>query len=282
MITRSALLSQARAALREAGVEGGDADARVLVGAALGISSSQLISRGEDAVAEEAAATVRDWITRRMAGEPVARLTGMREFWGLPFRLSPATLVPRPDTETLVEAVVTARRDRNAHLRILDLGTGSGCILLALLSEYWESTGVGIDLSAEAVDTARSNAQMLDMEERAFFQQGSWDEGLTERFDVIVSNPPYIPSPDIEELEVEVRAHDPRLALDGGDDGLTAYRALAALLPRRLAPGGLAALEIGIGQEKDVGRLMDEAGFTVTQHADLSGVIRVLKLSRAV
>ncbi|GGE55422.1 release factor glutamine methyltransferase [Agaricicola taiwanensis] len=279
-MTRGELLAEARGMLRGAGNESGDADARILVAAALEITGSQLLSRPEVEVSAELTQRARDWIARRAGGVPVARLIGTREFWGLPFALSPATLVPRPDTETLVEAVVEARPDRNARLRILDLGTGSGCILLALLSEYWEATGLGTDLSEEAVATARFNAEELGFADRAFFQRGSWDEGLSERFDVVVSNPPYIPSSTISSLDVEVREHDPALALDGGADGLEAYRALAALLPARLLPNGVAALEIGIGQEAAVGALMQARGFDVTARRDLAGVTRVLVLSR--
>jgi release factor glutamine methyltransferase len=280
-VTRGALLGEARAALKAAGVDGGDSDARILTAAALGISASQLITRPDEPVADGDCLRLRNWIARRGAGEPVARLTGTREFWGLPFILSTETLVPRPDTETLVEAVVEARPDRNARLRILDLGTGSGCILLALLSEYWEATGLGVDLSADAVATARLNAERLEFAERAFIQQGSWDDGISERFDIVVSNPPYIPSTDIGDLEIEVRDHDPALALDGGADGLEAYRELARRLPQRLVPGGIAAIELGVGQEDAVGALMAASGFSVAVRHDLAGVARVLLLSRS-
>lgn len=216
--------------------------------------------------------------SRRLAGEPVWRILGEREFWGLPFRLSAATLEPRPDSETLVEAVLDQMAGRRQEpLAILDLGTGTGCLLIAVLSEFPMATGLGIDLSPEACETARRNAEANGVAERCLFQQGSWTAGLDRRFDLILSNPPYIRTDDIETLDVSVRDHDPRLALDGGDDGLGPYRIFAETLPGVLAPDGVVVLEIGAGQEADVIALMRAGGFVWRgSRRDLGGHPRAL------
>jgi release factor glutamine methyltransferase len=218
---------------------------------------------------------------RRLAGEPVARILGSKEFWGLPFKLSAETLVPRPDTETIVEATLEILRaeDRaQARLRIADLGTGSGAILLALLTELPDATGIGTDLSTAALGTAKTNAQYLGLASRADFIVSDYADALSGTFDLIVSNPPYIRSADIAGLAPEVRDHDPHLALDGGRDGLEAYRRIAPQAARLLSPGGLLVLEIGQGQDDDVARLVAAAGLTVMGPAkrDLAGIGRAV------
>lgn len=223
-------------------------------------------------------AALNEAVDRRLAGEPFWRILGEREFWGLPFRLSPATLEPRPDSETLIAAALdqlgTRRRD---PLRILDLGTGTGCLLVTLLSECRAASGIGIDLSSEACETARTNAMLNGVAERALFRVGSWTDDLDGRFDLIVSNPPYIPSADIATLDAVVRDHDPLLALDGGRDGLDPYRHFAAALPDRLADRGHVVLEIGAGQEEDVKAIMQEGGFIwLGSRRDLGGHPRAL------
>uniref|UniRef100_A0A9E7ZZ06 Release factor glutamine methyltransferase n=1 Tax=Bosea sp. NBC_00436 TaxID=2969620 RepID=A0A9E7ZZ06_9HYPH len=244
-------------ALRETGIETAGLDARLLLEGALDTRDLN----PEHELDAATVATFDGFLRRRRAGEPVWRILGEREFWGLTFRLSPATLEPRPDSETIVEAALAqlaGRRDEN--LALLDLGTGTGCLLLALLSELPQAQGLGIDLSEEACRTAAGNAVLNGLEERATFRQGSWTEGLTSRFDLIVSNPPYIPSAEIATLSVEVREHDPMLALDGGADGLGPYRLFASSLPPLLAPGGVIVLEIGAGQGPDVVALMQAGG----------------------
>jgi release factor glutamine methyltransferase len=203
---------------------------------------------------------------------------GNREFWSLSFRLSPATLSPRPDTETIVEACLAVLPDRQGAYRLLDLGTGTGAILIALLSERPGAFGVGIDKAVEAVAVARLNAEDNGVAARAAFAEGDWMAGLVGPFDLIVSNPPYIPSRDIAGLDREVREHDPALALDGGADGLDAYRRIAADAPRLLARGGCLIFELGIGQAQDVAALMRAAGFTILgpPRKDLGGVARAL------
>lgn len=226
----------------------------------------------------EALARLDGFASRRVAGEPVWRILGEREFWGLPFRLSPATLEPRPDSETIVEATLKQLVDRRHEpLSLLDLGTGTGCLLIALLSELPRATGLGVDLSEEAALTAAGNAALNGMAERATFRQGDWTEGLAGRFDVILSNPPYIPSAEIATLSVEVREHDPLLALDGGSDGLKPYRIFARTLPALLAPGGIIVFEIGAGQGTDVVALMREGGLEfLGSRSDLGGHERAL------
>ncbi len=214
---------------------------------------------------------------RRIAGEPVARIIGHREFYGLDFKLAPATLVPRPDTETLVDeaiAVIDRTRGRDAPVRIVDLGTGSGAILLALLSELPNARGVGVDLSEEAAATARDNARRLGLAERALFVVGDWAEAIGTA-DVVVANPPYIETDVIATLDAEVREHDPLLALDGGDDGLDAIRASVAGLSRILAADGRALIEIGAGQGEAVRGIAGRAGFSLRLERDLAGIERV-------
>jgi release factor glutamine methyltransferase len=219
---------------------------------------------------------------RRLAGEPVARILGMKEFWGLSFKLSADTLVPRPDTETVVEAAldhVRAAGRANAPLRIADLGTGSGAILLALLSELPHAFGIGTDISDGALRTARENAHMLGLGGRAAFVACSYASALSAPLDLIVSNPPYIASGDIAGLAVEVRHHDPARALDGGPDGLDAYRVLIPQAYNLLCVGGAIAVEVGQGQAGDVEALMTEAGLSadsITIRTDLAGISRTV------
>lgn len=234
---------------------------------------------GDGAPIDEAAAIrLNDALTRRLAGEPLWRVLGAREFWGLSFALSPGTLEPRPDSETLIEAALRHLAPRrHDKLRMLDLGTGTGCLLIATLREFPQASGLGIDLSPDAVATATGNAARNGVGERAAFRQGDWTAGIDERFDLVLSNPPYIGSAEIADLDRNVREHDPLLALDGGPDGLDAYRALAAALPDRLKAGGLAILEIGAGQEEAVVALMRQEGLHhLDSRRDLGGHIRAL------
>lgn len=266
------------ARLRAAGGESPELDARILVEAVADPAAAGLF----DPLDEAAVARLEGYAQRRLAGEPVWRILGEREFWGLPFRLSPATLEPRPDSETLVEAAleILAGRRQDA-LSVLDLGTGTGCLLIALLSECPRATGLGIDLSPEACETARANAEVNNVADRARFAQGDWTSGLEGSFDLILSNPPYIPAGDIAGLSPGVRDHDPRRALDGGADGLDPYRLFARELPRLLAPGGSVILEIGAGQEAEVVALMQAGGLAFrSARRDLGGHPRALIFAR--
>lgn len=281
MLTLRALRRAAEERLAAAGVDSPALDARLLIEHALGLSREDLLVRADEPVPPEDAVLVDALVERRAAREPVGRIVGERAFWTLDLSLAPATLEPRPDTETIVECVLDALPDRSASVSILDLGTGTGCILLALLAELPNATGLGIDISAEAVETAAANAARNGLAGRAGFRTGVWGAGIGERFDVVVSNPPYIPSADIAALDPEVRDHDPRRALDGGSDGLDAYRVIAAELPGLLKDGGVAALEIGQGQADDVRRLLESAGLQVVEtRRDLSGIERCIRATK--
>ncbi len=261
--------------LRQAGVVDFTFEARILI---------EDLAGGRDALDAASAQRLQSALARRLAGEPLWRVLGAREFWGLSFSLSPGTLEPRPDSETLIEASLQHLGERRQEaLNVLDLGTGTGCLLIAALSEFPQARGIGVDLSEDALATAAGNAVSNGVSERAQFRLARWDEGLNGTFDLILSNPPYIATGEITRLDAGVREHDPLLALDGGPDGLDAYRALAALLPARLAPGGCAILEIGAGQEDQVRDLMTAAGLRHLQsHRDLGGHNRALVFTREI
>ncbi len=237
-----------REAARRIGGRTAALDARLLVAHALGEDADRLSTMDARVLTPREATAIDALVARRVAGEPVARIVGEKEFWSLPFRVSPAVLVPRPDTETLVAAVL-ARASRDEPVTILDIGTGSGAILLALLSELPRATGTGTDISEGALRVARENAARFGLDERCQFVATNWAEGLVGRYRFIVSNPPYIESAVIAALEPEVRDHDPRGALDGGPDGLDGHRAVIDSMRRLLAPEGRGFVEIGAGQD---------------------------------
>ena len=277
-MTYAAALSGARERLRRAGVASPALDARLLLSAAAGIDTSVLIARSGDELPSLAEQQFCAHLTRRMAGEPVARILGEKEFWGLPFLLHEATLVPRPETETLVAAVLAEARGRfPPDLTICDLGTGSGAILLALLSELPEARGTATDISEEALGTARRNAERLGLATRERFHLGDFAEGPSGPFHVVVTNPPYVRSGDIDGLAREVRDHDPRRALDGGADGLAAYRTILGRSSELLLADGLLAMEVGHDQSEDVAALSRAAGLRdVAILRDLAGLGRVV------
>ncbi len=269
--------------LADAGRKGTpDLDARLIVAHAVGCDGNDVVLHEDRCVSDAIERQAMALAERRIAGEPVARIVGHKEFYGLDLMLSPATLVPRPDTETLVDAaigLIERQWGRAAAVRIVDLGTGSGAILLALLCELPNARGIGIDISTEAASTARDNARRLGFADRAVFVVGDWTHAVGAA-DVIVANPPYIESSVIPTLEADVRDHDPRLALDGGRDGLNAMRTIFSDLGRILAPHGSALIEIGIGQGEAAGQLAAGAGFSVRLEPDLAGIERVAIVSR--
>jgi release factor glutamine methyltransferase len=273
---RRVLAAQLRAEENEAA----ELDARLLIGAVLGLDLTGLIAAATRRLTDDEAARLLDFALRRRAGEPVARILGMKEFWGLPLSLGAATLVPRPDTETVVEAALEmfgASSDR--PLRIADVGTGSGAILLALLSEWPQAWGIGTDVSEATLRVADGNAVQLGLKPRAAFVACDYLAALSGRFDLIVSNPPYIPTRDIDTLAIEVREHDPRRALDGGTDGLDAYRAIVPQATRLLAPGGALVFEVGQGQSTNAAALLTMAGLSLPETAprrDLAGIPRAV------
>ncbi|WP_454914662.1 peptide chain release factor N(5)-glutamine methyltransferase [Xanthobacter sediminis] len=270
------------AELSVSGVDVPDLEARVLLAHVLDCAPGELLARRDEPLPLAAEREASALLLRRIAGEPVARILGHREFWSLDFLLSPDTLVPRPDTETVVEEALALFPERQAPLRILDLGTGSGAILAALLAERPAALGVGVDRAEGAARAARDNLARARVEERGAVLVGDWGGGLAGGFDLVVSNPPYITHRAMAGLPREVRLHDPVLALDGGEDGLTAYRAIVADLPRLLAPRGAAVLELGAGQEADVAAIAVAAGLKVAGPArrDLAGIPRALTLRR--
>ena len=266
---------------RAGSIESAELDARTLIGAVLGLDLTQLIAAGGRLLAADESLRVEDFARRRCRGEPVARIIGSREFWGLLLQLSPATLVPRADTETVVELALECLRAQtrpDRGLRIADIGTGSGAILLALLSELPNGYGVGTDISEAALQTARSNAANLGLADRAGFVACCYGAALSDGFDLIVSNPPYIRSAEIAELATEVRDHDPLNALDGGTDGLDVYRAIIPQSAALLANRGALVVEVGRTQSGHVGRIMKAAGLTLDVPAkrDLAGIDRAI------
>lgn len=275
------ILKQLRVRFAAAGLDTPDLDARILARHFLGLTDADLITGQANATLEQMEA-LDAAIERRLQGEPVSRILGFREFWGMSFKITPDTLDPRPDTERLVEMAVESLKD-NPPRHILDLGTGSGCILLALLKEFPEAHGIGIDINQGAVDVSRENTEVNGLSMRSRFRQGNWTDSLTELdglFDLIVSNPPYIPESDIKSLSPEVRNHDPILALAGGKDGLDPYRILITEIKKFLAPGGLCLFEIGQNQDADLVRLVEESGLVVRRlGADYAGILRVVEIA---
>lgn len=250
----------ARDRLTAAKVESPVIDSRLLVEAATGASRLEIATDPYRVVSHEQKAVLDGYLDRRERREPVARILGRKGFWKIMLDVAPGVLVPRADTETILDVVLPAF-DEQRRFQMLDLGVGSGAILLAILAERPHATGLGTDISEDAIAVARDNAAKLGLQERATFLYGDWTHGMADAsFDLVVSNPPYIAQAVIETLEPEVRDHDPRLALDGGDDGLDHYRALAPEIMRVLRPEGLFAVEIGYDQAEAVTALFEAAG----------------------
>jgi release factor glutamine methyltransferase len=270
---------------REAGIDSSDADARLLIAEALDIGRTELMVNGDRAVTPEQVKAIDALAQRRLAREPVARILGRKEFWSLPLDVSEAVLVPRPETETIVEAAldfVVRGGLRMEVLRILDIGTGSGALMLALLKELEQARGTATDISAAALAVAHANAERLNLASRCSFVESNIADGVAGPFDLIVSNPPYIVQAEIATLDPEVRDYDPALALDGGSDGLDAYRAIARDARRLLAPGGRLIVELGAGQEQAVRALFSDVGLKVIAvRDDLAGIPRALSATVA-
>jgi len=274
-------IAQARRALAERfrgeGFDSPDLDARLIVGHVLGLDHRALTMDFARALAPAEIDALAAAMARRLAHEPVARIVGAKEFWSLPLAITPDVLVPRPETETVVEAALAAVAP-TAAARIADLGTGSGAILLALLSERPSAYGIGTDRDARTLAVARANATRLGLADRAGFVACDFGSAIAGQCDLVVANPPYVPTADIATLAPEVRNFDPRAALDGGPDGLSAYREIAADAARLLAPGGWLAVEIGIGQAEAVAAILADRGLAVVEPArqDLAGRPRVV------
>jgi release factor glutamine methyltransferase len=282
-LTAGMTIAQARRALadafRQAGLDSPELDARLLTGHAMALDHTGLAAASSRRLNDGEARTLAALATRRLRREPVARILGVKEFWGLPLRITAATLVPRPETETVVEAALAAidrGGPRSRIMRIADLGTGSGALLIALLTELPNACGIGTDVSREALAVARGNAARLGLGSRTQFAASDFGAALDEQFDLVVSNPPYIASGDIASLAPEV-LHDPRRALDGGADGLACYRVIGGQAPRLLKPAGDLVVELGVGQEAAVAALFRSAGLAPSPaRADLAGISRAL------
>jgi release factor glutamine methyltransferase len=274
---RSKALASLEKTFKIAGIENPAREARVSLCAASGISPVALIIEPREPLGS-AAWKVQEVAKRRATGEPLSRVVGKREFWGLSFAITPHVLDPRPETETIVEAALSIFSDRHEDkLNILDLGVGSGALLCALLTEFGAARGIGVDISADAAEVAQGNLNACGLSLRAEIRVGDWTSGLDGRFDLIVSNPPYIPTADLAGLPREVRDFDPWLALDGGIDGLAAYRRILTESRRILAPRGWLLVELGMGQATDVTAIANQCGFTdVTTYQDLAGADRVV------
>jgi release factor glutamine methyltransferase len=277
--TIGTVLEAAVRRLYAAGIDTARLDARLLLGDVLNLETADLVAHPERPLATPDGERFRDLIERRCRHQPVSQLLARREFWGLAFRVTADTLIPRPETEVVVEQALAGIADRGQPIRILDLGTGTGCLLLTLLHELPRATGLAIDRSPGALAVARANAEALGLAGRAEFRLGNWAEGLSESFDLVVSNPPYISTPDMDRLVPEVARHEPHLALHGGWDGLDCYRAIAGGLAGILRPDGRLLLEIGADQGDSVPAVFAAAGFRcAARHNDLAGLPRCLVL----
>jgi release factor glutamine methyltransferase len=254
-------------------------EARLLLSHALGVEPADLI---RDPARPVDTAALERLVARREAREPIALILGRREFWSMEFLVSDATLIPRPDSETLVEAALAVFAKRPPPRRILDLGTGTGCLLLAMLREFPGAFGVGVDITAEAAALASRNAIHLGLTDRARFICADWTNAISGRFDLIVSNPPYVATSEVARLMPEVAHYEPRRALDGGSDGYDAYRSILPNLGAALAADGTAILEVGEGQAATVSALACERGFAASTRRDLAGIARAIVLSRRI
>ncbi|MBI3196750.1 MAG: peptide chain release factor N(5)-glutamine methyltransferase [Rhodospirillales bacterium] len=280
--TYDALLRDTAVALTAAGIDNARFEARLLLTHAGGATVEWLIAHGGEVASPAAIETLRALTARRVRREPMAYVVGEREFWGLPFKVSPAVLVPRPDSETLIEAALALMPGRTEPWRIVDLGVGSGCLLLTLLREFPNARGVGMDTSAAALAVAQANAEALGVEARLRLVEGDWRQpGWVERlggpFDLLVSNPPYVETAAIAGLMPDVARFEPHLALDGGPDGLAAYRAIAGEAARLVIPGGCVLIEAGEGQVPEISTFLTNVGFLPgTPWKDLGGIDRIV------
>lgn len=276
--TIASTLDHVRAALADAAIPNPGMESRLLLREAMGVNDAFIIAHPQATLSADAQARLETWLTRRLNHEPMAYITGTREFWGRDFAVSSATLIPRPDSETLIEAVLHHRPNTRAPYRLLDLGTGTGCLLLTLLAEYPNAKGTGIEAIGPAAALARRNARAHGLSSRATIHHCRWDYfQMAEPADMIIANPPYIPAADIAGLAADVKDHEPMSALVGGADGLDAYRVIFTRAHAWLAETGLLAVEIGQGQEADITAIAAANGFGLLEaRRDLAGITRTL------
>lgn len=277
-----AALNEASQTLQSAGIDSAALDARLLMQAVLAYDHAALIAHDRDSLSDTQSVAFKSYISRRSEREPVSHIVGHRDFWKDRFHVSSDVLDPRPDSETLIEAAIEARPDRTDTYHILDLGVGSGCLLLSLLREYPNAHGTGVDISDAALSIAAGNALTLGMSQRVIFYQDNWGKALQNQYDMIMSNPPYIPGDDISGLAPEVRDFEPMGALSGGADGLDAYQALMPEIKRLLKADGVAVVELGAGQRGAVSDIARKTGLQVQSvQSDLAGIERVLVINHS-
>ena len=268
--------------LERAGIENPRMEARMLGALAINAGPETVVGESDREMTIEENEIFVSSLRRRCNHEPMAYITGVREFWSLPFKVTPATLIPRPDSETLIDGVLAQIDDKSGAIRILDLGTGSGCLLLALLSELGNARGVGVDASIDALEIAKLNANNLGLSGRAEFINADWNspqfiKNIGEKFDLVISNPPYISNSELQQLDITVSAHEPMSALDGGADGLDSYRAIVGILDKLLNDDGVAAFEVGFAQGETVASMLSQSAMQVIEiREDLSGIGRAV------
>ncbi len=273
------LLIESKLRLGDCGINTYSLDAELLLCEVLSCSREYFIGYSDRVLNMQEITKFNEFLERRIKREPISHILGRREFWGMNFKVTPDTLAPRPDSETLIESVLELFPDKNKQLQVLDLGTGTGCLLLSILQEFKNAEGVGIDASAGAISVAKENSVNLGLAKRANFILKSWHEGVAGQYDLIISNPPYIKDSDIDSLELEVADYEPHSALFGGDDGLACYRELAPVIKSLLKPDGFAVLEFGIGQHDLVREIMAKSHLDfVSYKKDLAGIIRCIVL----
>ena len=271
--TIGAYVSRAADRLSAAKIESPRREARLLLAYATGKTVEWIVAHNDEKTEE--LPKFENALGRREAREPLSHILGEREFWSLPFQVNASVLDPRPDSEIIVSSVLAYYLETDRPLKIADLGTGTGCLLLSILHERPTAEGIGVDISESALSTARGNASILGLSARATFVQSDWDSELDGTFDVVLSNPPYIPTAEIGSLAPEIARYEPRCAIDGGADGLVAYRRIADALPQLLEPNGLVALEIGQGQDSSVPKILRDSGIQIVSlEKDLAGIPR--------
>jgi len=271
--TIGAYVSRAADRLSAAKIESPRREARLLLAYATGKTVEWIVAHNDEKTEE--LPKFENALGRREAREPLSHILGEREFWSLPFQVNASVLDPRPDSEIIVSSVLAYYLETDRPLKIADLGTGTGCLLLSILHERPTAEGIGVDISESALSTARGNASILGLSARATFVQSDWDSELDGTFDVVLSNPPYIPTAEIGSLAPEIARYEPRCAIDGGADGLVAYRRIADALPQLLEPNGLVALEIGQGQDSSVLKILRDSGIQIVSlEKDLAGIPR--------
>lgn len=281
MNTIQTLLIESKKDLHKAGIPSYLLDADLIMAYVLNTSREEVFCRPERVLSPSQEAEFKRLTAERSARKPMAHILGVREFWGRSFKVTPDTLDPRPDSESLIEQVLQIYKNLPKPKRIIDFGTGTGCLLLTLLSEFNESQGVGVDISEAAIAVAKENAEKLGLANRTSFVVSNWGKKIKGEYDLIISNPPYIKNSDIDGLEPEVSTYEPKQALDGGESGLACYIDLAADMFSILAENGFAVLEHGIGQETDVRRILENNGFKfVANKPDLSGINRCVTVRK--